>query len=59
MLAAKTTEGRKGKRIVLGRNESTVSARATTQFQMSISDAFKLFVNVKEAENVKPRTKAE
>lgn len=59
MATVKSTDGRKGKRIVLGRNESSTERPITTSFQMSISEAFKLFVSVKEAENVKPRTKAE
>ncbi|MGG4455933.1 tyrosine-type recombinase/integrase [Brevibacillus porteri] len=59
MATVKSTEGRKGKRIVLGRNESSAERPITTPFQMSIAEAFKLFVSVKEAENVKPRTKAE
>ncbi|GMK40902.1 tyrosine recombinase XerD [Paenibacillus sp. CCS19] len=59
MESVKSTEGRKGKRIVLGRKESSAERPITTPFQMSIAEAFKLFVSVKEAENVKPRTKAE
>lgn len=59
MASVKVTEGRKGKRIVLGRNESSAERPITALLQMSIPEAFKLFVSVKEAENVKPRTKVE
>lgn len=59
MASLKGTEGRKGRRIVLGRNESLAERPITTLLQMSIAEAFRLFVSVKEAENVKPRTKAE
>lgn len=58
MASEKGTEGRKGKRIVFGRNKLSTEHPTTTP-QMSIAEAFRLLVSVKEAENVKPRTKAE
>ncbi|MFS0556883.1 tyrosine-type recombinase/integrase [Brevibacillus sp. 179-C9.3 HS] len=59
MVTEKGTEKRKGKRIVLERNQSFTDYPTTNLCQMSIAEAFKLFVSVKESENVKPRTKAE
>jgi len=54
------TERRKGKRIVLQRGTTTLGDSSTLiEGQTSIQDAFDVFVSIKEAENVKPRTKNE
>lgn len=54
------TERRKGKRIILQRGTMSLGDSSTLrEGQTSIQDAFDLFVSIKEAENVKPRTKNE
>jgi len=56
----KGTENRKGKRIVLQRgSSSTRDVTALREGQTSIQEAFDLFVCVKDAENVKARTRSE
>ncbi|MFD0680656.1 MULTISPECIES: hypothetical protein [unclassified Paenibacillus] len=53
-------EKRKGRRIVLERRiVSSENPVVTSQLQTEITEASKLFVSVKEAEIVKPRTKSE
>jgi len=53
-------EKRKGKKIVLQRGHaSSEEHTALRQKQTSMKEAFELFISVKEAENVKPRTKKE
>ncbi|MED1794984.1 tyrosine-type recombinase/integrase [Brevibacillus nitrificans] len=54
------TERRKGKRIVIQRGTTALGENITPrEGQTSIQDAFDVFVSIKEAENVKPRTKSE
>ncbi|MED1802000.1 tyrosine-type recombinase/integrase [Brevibacillus porteri] len=54
------TESRKGKRIVLQRGKASSGDISTLrESQTTIQEAFELFVCIKEAENVKPRTKSE
>ncbi|WNC14873.1 hypothetical protein [Brevibacillus brevis] len=54
------TESRKGKRIVLQRGKASSGDISTLrESQTTIQEAFELFVCIKEAENVKTRTKSE